>query len=169
MSSNFRQKLDLFLTAGVLAFLISFTAASVQWYRINDTWLESYFFPVSTSYSFTDWQQADDLTWSAVAYLEKRRPECVYVSGQIETVLGTTPDGTVYESTVTYLGDMTPGSNRVVGFQRLDTRYRIDNPSFVKGTVFRGQVLHICTPGRYSVTTFGPFTVGVDSALPETD
>lgn len=169
MPRTFRHKLDIFLTVGVMAFLIFFTAASVQWYRINDTWLESYLYPVTTDYSFTDWEEAADGTWSAVVYLNKRRSECVYVSGQIETVLGTKPDGVVDESTVSYIGDKTPGSNRVTGFQRLDNRFRIDEASFVKGTEFRGSVLHVCTPGRYSVTEFGPFTVGVDSVLPSRD
>lgn len=169
MPFSFRRKLDIFLTAGVLAFLIFFTAASVQWYRINDTWLESYFFPATTDYSFTDWAQASDETWSAIVYLNKRRSECVYVSGQIETVLGTRPDGIIEESSVSYVGDESPGSNRVTGYQRLDHRFRIDKASFVEGTTFRGSVLHVCTPGRYSVTEFGPFTVGVDSVLHEDD
>ena len=166
MAENFRRNLNWFLALAASAFIISFTAATIQWYRINDTWIETYLFPVATDYSFTDWQEAPDGTWSAVVYMNKIRPECVYVSGQIETVLGTRPDGEVDESTVSYIGDKTPGNNRTVGFQRLDKRLRIDEPSFTKGTVFRGAVLHICTPGRYTVTIFGPFVVGVDSALP---
>lgn len=166
MTGNFRRNLDWLLAAGVLAFIVSFTAASIQWYRINDNWIETYFFPAASDYSFTDWQEASDGTWSAVVYMNKLRPECVYVAGQIETVLGKTPRGVVDESTVSYVGDKTPGSNRTMGFQRLDNRLRIDEPSFVKGTVFTGSVLHICNPGRYTVTTFGPFVVGENSPQP---
>ena len=163
MTDMFRRNLNLFIAAGLAAFFVSFTAASIQWYRINDNWLESYFYPVSTDYSFTNWQQAADGTWSAVVFITKVRPECVFVQSQIETVLGTIPNGEVRESTVSYVQDATPGGNRVTGFQRLDDRFRIDDPAFVEGTVFRGSVLHVCTPGRYTVTEFGPFTVGVDS------
>lgn len=166
MGDNFRRNLNWFLLAGVGAFFISFTAASVQWYRINDSLLESYFYPVAKDYSFTDWQRGSDGTWSAVAYLDKVRDECVYLRGQIETVVGLMPDGSADESTVSYIGDKSPGGNRLPGYQRLDQRFRIDEASFVKGTVFRGAVIHICAPGRYTVTQFGPFVVGVDSVLP---
>ena len=163
MTEAFRRGLNLFLVAGVGAFLISFTAASIQWYRINNVWLETYFYPVVKDYSFSNWQKAADGTWSAVVYINKVRPECVYVAGQVETVVGTTPDGEIEESTISYIGDKSPGSNRPGGYQRLDQRMRIDEPTFTEGTVFQGSVIHVCAPGRYAVSTFGPFTIGVDS------
>jgi len=166
MISNLRQTLNHLLTLGVVLFLISFTAATIQWYRINDTWVETYLFPVATDYSFTDWRLEPDGAWSAVVYLNKVRGECMYIKDQIETVLGTHPDGSVEESTISYIGDLTPGNNRKTGFQRLDDRLKIDKPSFIKGTVFKGSILHVCSPGRHTVTEFGPFIVGVDSGNP---
>lgn len=162
MTEKFRRNLDYFLTAGVLAFLVSFTAASIQWYRINQGWIETTFFPVVQYEEFDDWQRNSAGQWSAVVTINKLRPECVYVSGQIQTVLGDFPDGEIKESTLSFIGDNSPGNTRPKGVQKLDKRVQIDDASFVPGTKFWGSVLHKCHDGNLTVTEFGPFVLGQD-------
>jgi hypothetical protein len=163
MTSRFRRNLNVFLWTGVISFLIFFTMASLQWYRINSSAIETILYPVVKEYQFRDWQRDPQGSWSAMVFVDKVRPECIYVAHQIETVVGITPDGETVESTISYMGDKSPGSNRPIGLQRLDQRVRIDNPAFVKGTKFWGSVLHNCHEGLPTVTEYGPFTVGVDS------
>lgn len=148
-SDKFHRNLNYALLAGVGMFLIAFTFASVQWYRINGSLIETKFFPVFTYLSMDDWQADDEGRWSAVVTFEKHRAECVYVSGQILTILGNLPDGEPKESTITIIGDDTPGSNRAIGLQRLDARFQIDDPTFVPGTKFWGNVIHRCHPGSF--------------------
>jgi len=157
---RFRSKLNYFLSAGVGAFLIFFTLASVQWYRINGGLIETKFFPVFEYLTMDDWERNPTGQWSAVVTFEKFRPECVYVSGQIETVLGDLLDGDTKESTISFIGDTTPGNNRPTGVQQLDQRVQIDDPEFVPGTKFWGTVLHRCHSGSLTVTEFGPFIIG---------
>lgn len=161
-SDRFHKNLNYALIAGVGMFLIAFTFASIQWYRINGSMIETKFFPVFRYLSMDDWQMNDEGKWSTVVTFEKFRPECVFVSGQIQTVLGEIPGGDMKESTITYLGDTTPGSNRNPGVQTLDSRVQIDDPDFTPGTIFWGTVLHRCHPGSLTVTEFGPFVVGQD-------
>lgn len=163
-----RKYINAFLIAGVSAFIISFTVASVQWYRLNQGWIETRFFPVFAYHSMDDWDRNATGQWSAVVTFEKFRPECVYVAGQIQTVLGDLPDGQIKESTISFIGDDTPGSNRNPGLQTLDRRVQIDDASFTPGTKFWGTVLHKCHPGSLTVTEFGPFIVGRDGP-PVTD
>lgn len=165
-TETFRRNLDYFLTVALSLFFIAFAVASVQWYRINGSMVETLLFPAVTDWTFKDWQLDDQGLWSAEVWVNKKRLECIYVKGQIETVLGHLPDGEPEESTVTHVGDTTPGSNRSLGYQKLDKRYLIDSPKFVKGTVFGGSILHRCHPGDLTVSMFGPFVVGVDSQDP---
>jgi len=160
-TDRFRRNLNYFLTAGVGAFLIAFTAASIQWYRINSGLIETQFFPVFAYRSMDDWQRNSTGQWSAVVTYEKFRPECVYVSGQIQTVLGDLPTGVAKESTISFLGEA-GSDDHPVGLQTLDRRIQIDDPTFTPGTKFWGTTLHRCHDGALSVTEFGPFVIGQD-------
>ncbi len=162
----FRRYLSLFVRAMVYGFAVAVAALTIQWYTFNEQWVETNFYPVATDYTFTDWQKDDQGRWSAVVYMNKQRGECVFVKGQVETVIGTLPTGEVVESNVTHVGDTTFGGNRPPGYQRLDQRYQIDNPEIVEGTVFNGSVLHRCHGGNVTVTNFGPFTVGLNGEVP---
>lgn len=165
-SDRFRYWLNRYLLVAMLAFLLSagfFLNSLVAVYRGD---LESYFSPVFIDRTHVDWREEADGTWSAVVFLNKRRGACVYVRDQIETAVGLTPDGEAVESRVEYQEDLTPGSNRPVGWQRLDARVHFLDPGIVRGTVLRGVVLHQCGSGNVTVTEWGPVVVGVDEELP---
>ena len=181
-SDRFRYWLNRYLLVAMLAFLLSagfFLNSLVAVYRGD---LESYFSPVFIDRTHVDWREEADGTWSAVLFLNKRRGACVYVRDQIETAVGLTPDGDAVESRIEYVADLTPGSNRPVGWQRLDarghfldpgtvtvplhTRSHFLDPGIVEGTVLRGVVLHQCGSGTVTVTEWGPVIVGVDEELP---
>lgn len=159
-ADRFKSNLDKFLFAMVGAFLIAFAGATVQWYRMSSEQLETLLFPVFHYVSMDDWQETASGQWVAVVTVEKYRSECVYVKGQIPTVLGLLPSGEIKESTVSFVGDFTPGSNRNVGIQILDKGFQIDDPTFIPGTKFWGTALHRCHEGDLTVTNFGPFIVG---------
>ena len=157
---TFHNRLNYVLAAGVGVFLIFFTTALLQWYRMAGGLIETKLFPVFEWVSIDDWQKNEKDQWSGVVTLEKFRPECVYLSGQAQTVLGYLPGDVVRESTITYVGDQTPGSNRATGVQTIDQRVQIDDPSFTPGTKFWGTVVHISHEGSLTVSELGPFLIG---------
>lgn len=165
-SDRFRYWLNRYLLVAMLAFFLSggfLLASLVSVYRGD---LESYFSPVFIDRTHLGWTQEPDGTWSAVVFLNKRRGACVYVEDQIETAVGLTPSGEAVESRIEYVEDLTPGSNRPVGWQRLDARVHFLDPGIVEGTILRGVVLHQCGSGSVTVTEWGPVTVGEDQELP---
>lgn len=165
-SDRFRYWLNRYLLAALAAFFLStgfLLTSLVSVYRGD---LESYFSPVFIDRTHIDWREESDGTWSAVVFLNKRRGACIYVRDQIETAVGLTPSGEAVESRIEYVEDRTPGSNRPVGWQRLDSRIHFLDPGIVAGTVLRGVVLHQCGNGSVTVTEWGPVVVGESQELP---
>lgn len=163
---RFRYWLNRCLLVGMLAFLLSLGFLGNSLVSVYRGDLESYFSPVFVDRTHIDWRRNEDGTWSAVVFLNKRRGACVYLRDQIETAVGLTPEGEAVESRIEYVEDRTPGSNRPVGWQRLDARIHFLDPGIVEGTILRGVVLHQCGSGNVTVTEWGPVVVGVNQELP---
>ena len=165
---DFRRTLDQFLWAATLAFAGSVMVLGNHWLTVNRSALEARFFPVVTDHTFRNWEwDAASGYPSAEVYVYKARAECVYVGNQIETAIGITPDGDILEVLVMYVDDPSPGSNRSVGWQRLDARVVYSSEKLVEGSLLRGQTLHNCLDKTLpNVTSWGPVKVGEDMALP---
>ena len=165
-SGRFHRNLNRALILVTLVFLVSFGVTVNRWPEINKSGLESRFFPALKDWTFVDWQQEEDGSWSAVAFVNKVRAECVYKPGQVLVFTGRRPDGVYVESGVTWSGPQADtGRNRPTGWQQLNRRMKIDSVEFVPGTVFSGTVLHQCHEGTPTATAIGPFVVGQDGPL----
>lgn len=163
---TFRSALDRVLVVFGIIFLVSFGITLNRWMALNQPRFETVFYPAVTDFTFQDWRQEADGTWSAIVYMLKSRAECVYVKDQIVTYVGVTPSGEAVETTFTSMGDLTPGNNRAEGWQRLDDRQKLDSVAFVPGTKFWGAILHQCHDGLPTVSRLGDHTVGQDDPFP---
>lgn len=166
-SDGFRRRVNIFTLASFIAFLICVILTGQNWYQMNSGKIETRFYPVVTNYTYRDWRQEPNGNWSAVVFIYKERPECVYIKEQIETVIGITPDGDPVEALVKYIDDPSPGSNRPAGWQRLDKRVELVSDKITQGTSIRGTLLHQCREGTATVSMYGPSIVGQNDPLPE--
>ena len=162
----FVRTLNYVLSAAGIVFLVSFGIALNRWIIINEGRFETTFYPAVQDYTFRNWREEPDGTWSAEAYVFKARAECVYVQNQVVTFIGLKDTGETVETTFESLGDKSPGSNRPDGWQRLDERVKLDSPEFSKGTKFHGTIMHQCHSGLPTVSFMGFHIVGQDDPFP---
>lgn len=165
-NTKFSRNLNRVLTVAVIAFMVSFGITLNRWLALNQARFETFFFPAVEDFTFRDWQQEPDGTWSAIVWVYKARGECVYIPDQIVTYIGLTPAGETVETTFVSVGDTTPGNNRPDGWQRLDRRQKMNSPEFIPGTRFRGTIMHQCHDGLPTVSLVGEHIVGVDDPFP---
>ena len=167
MKSSQKRLNRILLMAGAM-FVVSAGVLTKVYLDMNERTLESRFFPVFTDRTHLNWEQSETGAWSSETFLNKIRP-CDYDKKQIETMVGYTPEGEFVESGVRYVDDPSPGSNRPLGWQRLDRRVEIVNPKVVGGSVMRGTIKHKCDPDnpeKTTITNYGPFVVGEPEVLP---
>lgn len=140
-----RRVINAILMTATFIFLASMAVIVQQYISLNREAFESRWFPPATDWTFRDWRVNERDQWEVVVYVFKARPECVYVPNQVTTLRFVTPEGRIGETRYNFEGDSTPGSNRTIGWQRLDDRIVISEPNLPEGTRFRGSVLHRCT------------------------
>ncbi len=172
MPPSFVRNLNLLITAALIMFLSGAFVLASQWIGSSGGWIESKFFPASKDHTFVNWVLDEEThTWSADFYMNKQRPECLPVKGQIIALIGKLPRGTTARSSVSFTGkdgttNLGGTMNRVLGWQKIEKRFNIDNPDFVIGTIARGTIYYDCHEGSLTVTEFGPFVVGEDGVFP---
>jgi hypothetical protein len=154
------------LVPAVAIFVVSLGVTTNTIVKMNEAAIERYLKPAISDFTFRDWEQAEDGTWSAVMYIYKHRAECIYVKDQIPTVNSVTVDGTFVESLVEFIDDESPGNSRNVGWQRLDNRVSITSKDFIAGMVLSGSFAHNCGKMIPTVTPFDGIVIGVDMDYP---
>lgn len=168
-----KRRLDRVIGALVFTFFLSGVFVAYETYAVNRGAIESRLFPVTTNWTFRDWQKVPSGAWgatlpsgelaetmpelvgrwSAIVYFYKNRPECEYLQDQIVTARYVTPLGTIGETKVLVLGDISVGNSRAGGWHRMDYRVVFLDPAIGPGTKLRSVYLHRCDVARQAVSS----------------
>jgi len=162
-----RRLVDLIILLASIGFIASVGILANQYITINRAGLESILWPPTEDWTFRNWRQEPDGTYSAEVYFYKDRPECIFMRDQVISVSFSNPLGVIGESRVRFVGDDTPGNSRPEGWQRVDDRMKFLDAAIVPGTVIRPNVLHQCHDGLPTVSGFQGVVVGQDMPWPE--
>ena len=166
-SAQLRKLVNGLMLIAFAGFLVSSALVFNEYMRLNQARLEARFWPPTKHWTFREWEQDSMGRWSAEVYYYKDRPECLYVGDQVVTVTYINPDDQLGEAGVTFIGDLTDGNTRPGGWQRLDTRLRIESSNIAPGAVIRGFFLHQCHEGLPTTSGFKNIIVGEQMPWPK--
>lgn len=162
-----RRTIDLVLALAGIGFIVSAGILGYQYIQVNRSGFEERVWPPTEDWTFRNWRKEENGHWSAEVYFYKARPECIYLKDQIVSVLFTNTLGEIGESSIAFIGDVSPGNSRPDGWQRIDTRVEMLNPKIDSGTIIRGMFLHKCHEGLPTVSGFRGIVVGKEMPWPK--